>query len=281
MSVIIISLTIAIMLTGCGKNKKEDNTTPVVETPVVETPVVQEPAETGIGDVVVLKDSNIPYIIVGKNFVDPTTKQESEYVAIFYTKGISAENNKVYGFSKDKISFTLTEIDKGRLSEMGLNTEPTDDDVVHAKIHTLEMDPLKKAELMRNATQYSVYTKTETENGISIAIMNIDFSSQENEDRFIFDLSFENKGAEEIIANGRLDIILTNGSTVYECDDSLIDAQDIINFRLKPGTKRTGRIAFEVPKGVGKNLIFKYKSDKVEELTWYLYEKVFTEEMGD
>jgi uncharacterized lipoprotein YbaY len=54
MSVIIISLTIAIMLTGCGKNKKEDNTTPVVETPVVETPVVQKPAETGIGDVVVL-----------------------------------------------------------------------------------------------------------------------------------------------------------------------------------------------------------------------------------
>jgi UTP-glucose-1-phosphate uridylyltransferase len=42
------------MLTGCGKNKKEDNTTPVVETPVVETTVVQEPAETGIGDVVVL-----------------------------------------------------------------------------------------------------------------------------------------------------------------------------------------------------------------------------------
>jgi hypothetical protein len=42
------------------------------------------------------QDSNIPYIIVGKNFVDPTTKQESEYVAVFYTKGISAENNKVY-----------------------------------------------------------------------------------------------------------------------------------------------------------------------------------------
>lgn len=259
---ILLTCLIAFSMTGCKKKEKEV----VDDAPVVVTP---ERITVDLGDIVRLRDTDVPLLVVGSNFIEKTTGVTAEYIGVFYPTGITGDNNYVgfeYKDVEEEIPHDIV------MLRSNLNYEGTFEDMKDYRKFTSQPDSKILQELNRQSAIYSVYTKNTTDSGISIGVKNIEYTSKGDKDIFVFVLDIDNKSNNEIIANGRLDITLTDGTTKYECDDSLINAKDIINFKIPAKTSKTGKIAFEVRAGVGSNLVLSYESKDIPKIDWYVAE---------
>ena len=279
-------------LVGCGKDKQDEVVIPdstdtiingeewptdgttstepseeVTEPSVEETEPEPEPIIVEVGKLVKLKNDNVALLVVGSNFTDATYGKTYDYISVVYPDGITNKN--------EYVAFNLDAVEE----ELSLDTIILRDDLtfsggksyVGTTVST-DLDPDVIAEMNRSSAMYTVYQKNTTENGISIGIKNISFKAGSPKDTLIFDFVIENGSQEEIIANGRFDIVLSYNGTVYECNDGLINASDIINFKIPVNGKKEGKIAYEVPSGIADKLEISYTSDKVPTITWYVSE---------
>ncbi len=249
-------------LVGCGKDKQDevvipdstdtvingeewpsDETTSTEPSEEVTEPSVEEtepePIIVEVGSLVKLENDNVALLVVGKNFNDATTNKTFDYISVIYPNGLQGKNEYV-GFNHEDVT-----------EKLDLESVILRDDIDFSAtrsyrgiVVSTDLDPNVIAEMNRSSAMYTVYQKNTTESGISIGIKNISFKAGSPKDTLIFDFVIENGSQEEIIANGRFDIVLSNNGTVYECNDGLINASDIINFKIPVNGKKEGKIAY-------------------------------------
>lgn len=285
--ILALSLILVFSLSACGekdKNKVPD-TPPQQETPIPE--VTEQPTETeseietepeavepeiiiaDIGNIVRLKNDDVALLIIGKDFTDETFKTKYEYISVMYPAGIK-ESNTYYGFNYEDITEVL-DVNNIILRE-DLNFVDGESYTATKVSTDLNMNAIEA--LTKEASKYTVYQKTTTETGITIGVSGLEYSHNKDRDVLIFDLVIENNSESEIIANGRLDITLKdkNNSQNYDCNDALIEATDIINFRINTNEVKEGRIAFEIPSGTAENMVLTYESTYIPATNWYISE---------
>ena len=290
---VVLCLTLCFSLSACRNDDNEnrepvdiqpyedtiappEETTVTPDVPSVEveiTPEEPEPVEpeaifADVGNIVRLTNDDVALLIIGKDFKDETSKETFDFVSVMYPNGLK-ETNTYYGFNYDKIAEVL-DVNSIILRE-DLNFENGESyDAI--KVST-DLNPQAIEALTKEATKYTVYQKTKTENGIIIGITGLEYKPGDNKDILIFDLIIENGSEEEIIANGRLDMVLSdNQGQPFDCNDALIDASDIINFRIPAQTTKEGRIAFEIPKGEAENMMLTYVSQYIPAVNWFVSE---------
>ena len=289
---IILCLTLVFSLAACGN--KDDNKEPVdiqpqeeVLTPPEETipqetepvtdaeitpeeqePEVPEAIIVDIGNIVRLQNDDVALLIIGKNFTDATTKNTFEYISVMYPEGIR-ETNTYLGFQYEDIAEVL-DVNNIILRE-DLKFEGGESYTATKVSTDLNLQTIEA--LTKEASKYTVYQKTTTETGITIGVTGLEYKPGTIEDVLIFDLIIENNSEAEIIANGRLDIVLSdkNGQP-FDCNDALIEATDIINFKIPTNTVKEGRIAFEIPKGEAENMMLTYASQYITPVSWFISE---------
>lgn len=292
----LLSITLCFMLifslAACGN--KEENREPeeiqpqeeVLTPPVETTPEVTEPVTDAeiqpeeptpeepeviivdIGNIVRLTNDDVALLIIGKDFTDATTKNHFDYISVMYPHGIK-NTNTYLGFNYEDIAEVL-DVNNIILRE-DLNFD-NGESYTAVKVSTdLNIQAIEA--LTKEATKYTVYQKTTTETGVTIGVTGLEYQTTENEDILIFDLIIENNSESEIIANGRLDIILSNNNgQTFDCNDALIEATDIINFKIPTKTVKEGRIAFEIPKGEAENMKLTYTSQYIPTVDWFVSE---------
>ena len=276
--IISLSLIMVLSLAACGKDKKEppvDINTPIIEeqqepvdiTPEEPEPEEPEPIVATVGSLVRLNNDDVALLIVGTNFTDATTERKYDYISVAYPQGLQ-EKNTYYGFNYEDIGEVLDINNVALRDDLDFEGTTYTGIKVSTDLNTQAIEALTK-----EASKYSVYQKNTTETGITIGVTGIQYTPGQTEDTLIFGFIIENNSESEIIANGRLDIVLSDGSSSsIDCDDSLINADDIINFRISPKDSKEGKIAFKIPTGTAENYSLTYSSSYVPSTTWYLKE---------
>lgn len=250
--------------------------TPDITEPVTDaeiTPEEPEPDEpetiiVDIGNIVRLTNDDVALLIIGEDFTDATTKKTFNYISVMYPEGLQ-ETNTYLGFNYEDIAEVL-DVNNIILRE-DLNFE-SGESYTATKVSTdLNMQAIEA--LTKEASKYTVYQKTVTETGITIGVTGLEYKPGTDKDILIFDLVIENNSESEIIANGRLDIVLSDDKgQPYDCNDALIEATDIINFKIPTKTVKEGRIAFEIPKGEAENMMLTYTSQYIPTVSWFVSE---------
>jgi len=292
----LLSITLCFILifslTACGN--KEENREPVdiqpqeeVLTPPTETspeitepttdaeiqpeePEIEEPEViiVDIGNIVRLTNDDVALLIIGKDFTDATTNNHFDYISVMYPHGIK-DTNTYLGFNYEDIAEVL-DVNNIILRE-DLNFD-NGESYTAVKVST-DLNVQAIEALTKEATKYTVYQKTTTETGVTIGVTGLEYKPAENKDILIFDLIIENNSETEIIANGRLDIVLSNkDGQIFDCNDALIEATDIINFKIPINTVKEGKIAFEIPKGEAENMMLTYTSQYIPTVDWFVSE---------
>lgn len=286
-----LGFTMIFALTACGSKDKQEpvDIQPPQETVVQpeesmpqeipeqteaeitpEEPEVEEPEViiADMGNIVRLTNDDVALLIIGKNFTDETTGKKYEYISVMYPQGLK-ETNTYLGFNFEDIAEVLDV--NNIILRTDLNFE-NGDSYTATKVST-DLNAQAIEALTKEASKYTVYQKTVTETGITIGVTGLEFIPKADKDVLIFDLIIENKSETEIIANGRLDIVLSNqGGQTFECNDALIEATDIINFKIPVGQTKEGRIAFEIPKDKAEGMMLTYMSDYIPAVNWFVSE---------
>lgn len=249
----------------------EESTTDAEITPVepeTETPEEPEIIIADMGNIVRLKNDDVALLIIGKDFTDKTSGKEFEYISVMYPQGLQ-NTNTYLGFNFEDIAEVLDV--NNIILRTDLNFE-TGESYTAVKVST-DLNSQAIEALTKEASKYTVYQKTTTENGITIGVTGLEYIPEADKDVLIFDLIFENGSQEEIITNGRLDIILSDPTgQPFDCNDALIDATDIINFKIPAGQTKEGRIAFEIPKGEAEGMMLTYASQYIPAVSWFVSE---------
>jgi hypothetical protein len=267
-------------LFGCNKPKKNTAS----QTTVKKTAVATD-SNVNIGSVVNLKGSECLVQVIGKDYkylpIEQRTNDDEKndtlsrkygYVGMPYKQGLS-DPEKFIAFDLDNIEAVIVDMSAASGGDYDLTTKFSEkpDSFGGNPIDLTPGEDARNEIIRRNAT-YSAASNIKSSTGIEVGVSNVTFSTDNEKDYLVFNICVKNDTKNDYVVNGKLDFQLLDNQTgvFYENDDTLINGQNLLNFKLAAGEMKNGLIAYAVPLNCEENLILKYKTDKVPETDFYI-----------